>query len=977
MAITLKAPIGPDDSLAFNDLAQYIKPDAHKFSYAHVLLETEFVGPLDPLLDVVDPLTDLIDPLLPEDWEDIVDLIPDAYMAVQSPFSGTLRRADGQQGFVHIQMDPVKYAGELSEIDIPILNRLTHVFMGPVSLSDAIQQRMSAAYHQTIKVVAGEPLGTLQDRIFKLGFYGLKKQQVVWIDPASVIHHWLSPQHPFIARRGSPGHLRVAGPYSTSEPVMPPGTSENYFALEVRKDGMSFEFHRPGLPIDGALFSVFSEDELTTRILDPSGEVVPPPAGASVRVSLSRVLTMYWTFKDADGELEGSTYDTPIRNPTSQDIHVDIGESFRPRHKFGSNVYREDNDGLTMYDLFVAYRFGSAGDYTELKLSQDARDRLREEYRDRGIPVPPRSYFSTPRALRSPYFDARELHLQHDYNYARARFYEDHDKRPHSDLTILEDEIRGVADYVHTRYLYHLFHSDAPLIADPENRTRIRTDLNITRGFINPRRNGDFGYSRLHPRQYGHFLEFRPVHKNSLKMKALRMACTDLLRATRAANSSGMFKHLYYQFTRRVGNSLRAFWKIELDAAGDETASTSVRFRDDGSVQSRPVRRIGGISINSTERAERHTYRIALIWQPHDLLTRPIIPAVDANPGATDSQTPVKKTSIILLATEAAAIPQNYQFPLDDKARTLADWLKQRYPEDNEPVIAETVTLGDAFAALGLLEDGQDRDERLRIRYLAIISHSRFETLFLRNFDEPGQYEGPVLDLDSEHDAVFRTRYRAQLADLRRLYPRRVKVRREDRGTDIFSSYLEYISLTELSDRSKRRLRETFSEAEAILLTGCAAGFTKYTDEHHLGPVAVAFARVTDTDVYASNEKVHSLAMKTDGNWRYHGYTAQAPGVVTGPYRNDGADSYPGLRVPLTVVSVRKSFRQAFEQDNGIHKADPDDFDVIKHFATHLQNFYAPSKRRRVNRAEDDDAGEDLDDTSVDFDDGVVDNGDP
>jgi hypothetical protein len=978
MAITIRAPIGPDDSLAFNDLARYIKPDARKFSYAHALLETEFVGPLDLLLDGVDPLTDLIDTILPENWENIVDLIPDDYMAVKSPFSGTLSKVNGQPGFVQIQMDPIKYTRQLSEIDIPLLNRLTHVYMGPIEFKDDFEQRLSAAYLQTVRVAEGEPIGTLQDRIFKLGFYGLKESQVVWIDPAAVIHYWLSAQHPFIANRGSPERLRVAGPYQPPEPVVPPGANGNYFVLEIRKHGVICEFHRPGIPIVGSLFSVHGEDELATRILDPSGEVVPVPAGASVRLSLSRVSTKYNTPKDKDDWAEGETTDTKRRNPASQDVHLGIGESFRPRDKFGSDVYEKDDHRLIMYVLFVAYKLVGTDDYTELKLFQDAKDRLREEYRDRGIPVPSRAYFSTPRALRSPYFDARELHLQHDYNYARASYYNDERKRQHSDLTILEDEIRGVADFIHTRYLYHLFYSDAPLIADPEKKIRIRTDLNITRGFFNPRRNGAFGYSRLHPRQYGHFLEFRPAYKNGLKMKALRMACTDFLRAIRTASGVGAFKHLFFQFTRRVGQSQPAFWKIELDAAGNESASTSIRLRDDGSVQTRSVRRIGGVSINSTQRAEQHTDRIALTWQPHDLLTRPIIPVADANPVATASEEPVKKTSVILLATEAAAIPPQLQFPLDDKARTLADWLKQRYPEDHEPRIVQTVTLGDAFAALGLMDGDEEQDEQLRIRYLAIVSHSRFDLLYLRNFEEPPAYNGSELDLDTEHDIVYKTRYRAQLADLRRLYPHRVKVRREDRDTEIFSWLLEYTSLAKLSHRSKQRLRETFSEAEAILLTGCAAGFAKYTHAHRLGPVAAALARVADTDVYASDEKVHSYAMKADGNWKYHRYNVNKDtGVVTGPYRNDGASSYPGLRVPLTVVSVRESFAEIFEQVNGIYKADPNAFDVIKHYATHLQNFYAPSKRRRVTLREDDDAGEDLDDGTVDFDDGVVGDGAP
>ncbi len=758
---------------------------------------------------------------------------------------------------------------------------ISDVYLGPVDFTAAFAERLAAAHHGWVKVEAGELIGDLEDRVFKLGFLSRAKKSVFWIDPAVVLHELLGPGHPLIAARTGLDRVKIAGPFETETPasLTVHENAGDYVALEVRKEGIVCELHNPSGGLNASTWSLFSEDELTPHVLNAAGVPATQPSGTQVTLSMTRISVVYGgMIADEEGNVEGVSVEMVGRNPIAQNVPLTIGATVRPRDVFSAGGYGANDDASTSYNLRIEHRLSATDDFVAFTFFQDAPDRLREEYRDRDIPVPPRDAFTTPRILMSAYFDARELHLQHDYNAARARFFGDDKHRHQRDLTLRENEMRAVADYVHTRYLYHLLYSATPLIADPVKRKSVTVDLRITRGFANPRKTAEFGYSRLHPRQYGQFLEFKPVIRSTSRMRALRMACADFLRDVRALNGDTFFRHLFMQFTKRARRrdfedddtdttrNLRAFWKIELDGSGNEVGSASVRILDDGSIASRPLRKIGRRRIDSTSDAEERTYRIELIWQPMDLLAATAIPAADPLPAAAEPVEPAKKTSIVLLATEGAAIPTPYRLPLDDKARTFMRWLRTEYPDDNDPRLVETITLGDALQALGLFGNNEDEDgdENLQIRYLVIISHSRHETLYLRYFEMPSSYTGPELDLDPINDAEFVARVVEQAPEMLQLYRRLVQ-------SEILPNLLDHKALRELGHASKQRLRKVFSGAEAILLTGCAPGFTKFTETHRLGSIASAFARITNTDVYASKSKVLSYAMKSNGDWRYHG----------------------------------------------------------------------------------------------------------
>ncbi len=906
MPLKFHVPIGPDSPTSYSNFAQYLQRDSRPFSAGHPLLETSIVSPTDVA-------------------------VPDDYLTVKAPFTGTLSRDATHSGYVIIELDQIKYTEQLAENSIPILPRITHAYMGPVELFESVATALSQSPYEYLKVEAGQALGKISSSKCNLGFYISTYLDQHWVSPVSVIHHLLDPNHPLVKNVANAQTIDLTGDgRSENERLLIPVPSTDYYLLTIEKDGFLCRiFSYQGANPTTDIFTFSSGDQYTFLKVNPLGEVVPSAPGDKITLSLKRRVF----------GLEGAD------EYFSQNEEVDPGATVRMRDVFGPGIFDDSTFNKKKARPYLKYRLKAwipgedVTDFPGIEFMQDDTEMLREEYLDKSLPVPPRHWFTVPQR-KSLNFDVRNLFLQHDYSSLKKSddFWADTTRL--SDITICQQEVRQAAEFVQACYSHYVLDSAVSEFSEDE-RNSISTRLTVTRGFVNPELNDRLHYPALHSQQYGRSIEFKPfVSRGSYRerlIRALGKACVDFLRELKLANNTSQeFSYRFLNFAK-FGKQL---WSIRYEDGNTPIAGKPIKINDDGGIDIQGTSaKVGNYTISSTLRAEKKAHRMSIAWQIPNVLSKIQMPTVPVGPITQPiDEDGIQKTNLVLLATEFSNLPLENQLALDDKAESLRAWFQKKYPDDNT-FIQETKSLVDVYEALGMFDA-----KPLRIRNMALVSHAGPNHVMVRSFVVPHDYTDPI-NSEPEGDAEFMTHYEENLERLKELYPPGVKFYPETvtpTQYGIRPYRWSITSLVKLSNASKNRLKQVFAGAHSIILTGCNTDYENFVDSSTFSGV---LSRLTNTDVFGATFSTVSVALRNDGKWQWHGL----PGTGSvGDHR--GTPFVPGtnpedLRSPLTVISVYKDHRTEFVEDPDNYVASDQEFDVLGHYTSYLGRRFAPVRR--------------------------------
>ncbi len=933
MPFELHVPIGPSAPSEYTDFRQYLELDSQAFSAAHPLLITKFVGPLDPLI--------------PDAFEDLADFIPDDYMTMKAPFDGTLFRDSTNPDFIIIQLDQVKYTEQISDNSIPILSKVTHAYMGPVTLFEDIETTLSDFPADYIKVTAGQALGELSFRDYHLGFFIRSDLDAVWIDSASVMHYFVDQSHPLLDSAGSPQTIEFTGPTAREgERLAFPTPGTNHFMARIEQEEFTFQIYshagfieNPTPYLRSKLLPFSSDDNYTFFQVGLTGEIVQSSPGSKVSLEMNRiVLPIEDSYHQIYETLDISPGDTvrmrdTFHNFISEPVEVEEGKSI-PFQRFELRVQFLPRNNSELWDF---------------AFFQDDVEILREEYLERNLPVPPRNWFTIPRR-ESLDFDVRNLFLQHDYAtiIRTDAFWPDRRDKTNSnwndtsdDITLGEDDIRQTAEFIQSRFNHYVLDETISEFNE-DQRSRISTKLYVTRAFINPKLNQKRNFSELHPQQFGRSIEFKPfVPKAAYRerlIRALGKACIDFLSELPLVNSASQeFLYRYLHFAKFQ----RQLWSVRVEQTNLVISDKPITISDTNSIDiQNSFEIVDQLTINSTLDAEQKAHRVSIAWQIPNVLEKIIVPVAPAGPGVNPVVAEdVQKTNLIFLATEEGNTPSDLeeQIALDDKAETFRAWFAKKFPQDITRTV-ETISLYDVYNELRLFDKSP-----FRIRNMVVVSHAGPNHVLLRATAKP------------EEDPELWQSFTENLESLKQLYPPGVKFHPEmliENLPGVRPQRWNIRSLIKLSNATKIRLREVFSAAELIILSGCKTDTETFPDSSTFCGV---LSRLTNTDVYGANHSSVSLALTNDGQWQWHGLAFDGS-----PGDHRGTPFVPGnaptdLRDPLTVISAFAEYDNEEATDGSrilkfrndpANLVPPDqEFDLIKHYTTYFTHRFAPDKR--------------------------------
>ncbi len=766
-------------------------------------------------------------------------LIPDAFKRITAMWKGSLSQfaVPNSEKLYTLAID-VNHADELRRIlpqDIPYPNRMV---IGPIELEPSLHEFFETQSKASVPVEAGDVLGELEGDTVAFGFSHRGFGANEWfLDPECVfrlVHEARLWDLPI----GAPVPLVQSAAQNVIRYAKRPkhNIRPRYLILEYHISNLKHELHFAHGHVADDWVTFLSNEKLKIRV----GEL-PQNATATLKVT-------------------DKTAGAPVRAPFTKTSSTGEFEftpdvDLRPEHPIyhpgtAGNGTDEWNREL-WYAFRVTTSVGGAENLLSFEISQDPKDRVRQEYIFHSPPyqtqsvgeIPPRGLFK--KVVAQP-DEVKRI----DPTVMRTDNYVTVNKGERLRVTPNADGLLQVAQYIRRRYHYHQFEAISPHPLDKWHTA----DIRILRAWVNPERNELEGREIDDATQYGFTLELAPFHLNTdpsrtMQIVRLKDACLDFMNAIGTMNSGTPFKDLSVRMIVTEGANHHEIWRW------------APNNLPDGTVMSGFAAAFGSITpILDDAVVYPSTTSVIVTWQPQNLLAELQYPTTETYPTLP---TPDQFTNIVLYAEEEnSSVAQADQAALDDVAETLLRWLNHESTTKND--INQKIAVGNPVRFLEMI--GASNSNSTKIRYLFTISHGYPGYLVLTNYDQDDPVRNPPL-LPTNQAAIKADQV---LDGLRLIFGE--KVVDDPENPYFFTHHSVHVeNLFVLPDDIKRRLRHVFAQSEGVVLLGCDTN----TDE------SLAFAQglseVLDRTIYGTSELSWILARDAQLNWN-----------ISQGYRRDG-----------------------------------------------------------------------------------------